>query len=120
MNSRGVACSVPVVGMLAGALGTAAGRHLPSLQTLAEALAVAMVLLSVLAWLVVDAGERDQRLTPVLVLGVLLAPALALPYYFNQTRERQARAAANALALVLAVTTLAGYWLGGGMAAGAT
>lgn len=118
MKSRVAAFAVPAVGVLAGASSTAVAWQAPRWQSWAEGVSVAAVVLAGLVWLFLDARERDHRLTLALVLGAIVVPVLALPYYFNQTRERQARAGANARLLLTAVGTIAGYWLGSAMASG--
>jgi hypothetical protein len=119
MQSKAAAVAVPVVACAAGALSTLAVRHEPVLQPFAQGLSVIVLGLAGLVWLWLDAKEQKQSLPLALALGAIIAPVVAIPYYFNQTRERGVRATANVLFMLTAISAIAGYWLGCAIASGA-
>ena len=82
------------------------------MQPLAQGLSVVVLSLAGLVWLWLDAKEQNWSLRVGLALGVIIAPVVAIPYYFNQTRERSMRTSANVLFILTALAAIAGYWLG--------
>ena len=64
------------------------------------------------AWLWLDARERKHTLRPSYFVGLLLAPVVAVPFYFNQSRERAERVKANLWFVVVAISTVMAFLLG--------
>jgi hypothetical protein len=115
---RLLAAALPIAAFACGIFSAASARE-PAVEALVQGLPLLILLAAGPLWVWCDAVARGFKLGAMLALAVLIAPLVAIPYYFNQTREHNHRAAANLLLLLVAGLMLAGYWWGSMVGSGA-
>jgi hypothetical protein len=110
--SRLAATAVPVLALLGGlSLGLAAPAT-ESGRNLAQAVLLSVLAAASCVWLWADAQERRYELRASYFIGLILAPVVAVPFYFNQTRARSERFIANTWFVIITLSTFASLWLG--------
>ena len=111
-RSHVLALAVPLFALFGGVMVGLASSTTASGGRLAQALLLGLLAAVSCLWLWTDAREQQYHLRTSHFLGFLLAPPVAVPLYFNQTRDRAQRLKANAWFVAITLSTFALLWLG--------